>query len=110
MITRLISHILEEYSTRQKGELNCFNIDICFISVPSDCSYNVRDNKSEDTIEEEEKEDDYDDDYDKFEEENPANTPVREKIIQVMSKCLPIEALGESIRATEAQVYHLCMA
>ena len=55
-------------------------MNVCFISMPRDCTYYVGDDESKDTVEEEEQEDYYDDDDDEFEEEDPRVSQLEKRV------------------------------
>jgi len=71
LVAGLVTEVFEEDSACEDGELDCFDVDVGFVSVPCVCADDVGDDKAEDSVEEEEEEDDDDDYNDEFEEEDP---------------------------------------
>jgi hypothetical protein len=73
LVAGLVPEIFKEDSACEEGELDCFDVDVGFVSVPGICADDVGDDKAEDSVEEEEEKDDDDDYNDEFEEENPVH-------------------------------------
>jgi hypothetical protein len=73
LIARLVPEILEEDTAGEKGELDCFNVDICLVSMPGEGTDDIGNEGAEYPVEEEEKENDNDDDDNEFKEEDPTS-------------------------------------
>jgi len=102
LVAGLVTEIFKEDSACEEGELNCFDVDVGFVSVPGVCADDVGDDKAEDSVEEEEEEDDDDDDNDEFEEEDPVH-----RISTYWECSLPIEArCGQPVGAAKAEIHH----
>lgn len=71
LIAGLIAKVLEKDTSCEEGQLDRLDMDICFVTMPSDCPYRVGYHESKDAIKVEKQEYNHNHDNDELEEEDP---------------------------------------
>ena len=71
LVAGLIAKAFEEDTSREEGQLDRLDMDIRFVTMPSDCPYRVGYHEPKDAIEVEKQEDNHNHDNDELEEEDP---------------------------------------